>query len=547
MRRSSLRPNSDDSLIRLALALGALLVIAGCGRTGLWRFEDPDVDVGDIVDEPDAVDVGDGGFDVEVEEDVPPGVCGDGIVTADEECDDAELNSDLEPDACRTDCTFPRCGDGVVDMDEQCDDGDDVEVNFCDNECRAPAELCVPCDSDAECGRRVDRCVRHPDGRFCLTDCFDDSDCPDDYECRDVGEGTLQCASIWRVCSPCWDEDGDGYGLGPECLGLDCNDNDPAINPGAEEICDDIDNDCDELNDEVCPPDLIVDDETVEMSGAVLHDHVWIRNGGVIEIEPFDGLECRLNTGTEGTGCLTIDARIIEILPNSGIRANGAGGGGRFCGEDAGVGDGRRNSGPPGGGYGGEGGAGESLPGGSTYGTDSGDDIAQGSNGGDFAINIPLGMGGACDDLIGLVSVGGVGGGCVLLRAGTIIVDGFIEVNGADGEDAPDGRQPHIVDGAGGGSGGGILLAGETVRINNSGRLSAQGGDGGTGGRYDPTGMNADDCVGHGGGGGGGGRIKIFADNLTLRGNLNVREGQGAEGPQSNSADGDRGTIHTTD
>lgn len=47
----------------------------------------------------------------------------------------------------------------------------------------------------------------------------------------------------------CVDDDGDGWSI--SCG--DCNDEDPNINPGAEEICDDgIDNDCDDLVDEDC-------------------------------------------------------------------------------------------------------------------------------------------------------------------------------------------------------------------------------------------------------------------------------------------------------
>ncbi|GAH45731.1 unnamed protein product, partial [marine sediment metagenome] len=64
-------------------------------------------------------------------------------------------------------------------------------------------------------------------------------------------------ASQWLECIPgctCIDMDGDGYANPASVCCLfpepDCNDNDPNINPGAEEICDDsIDNDCDELID----------------------------------------------------------------------------------------------------------------------------------------------------------------------------------------------------------------------------------------------------------------------------------------------------------
>ena len=54
----------------------------------------------------------------------------------------------------------------------------------------------------------------------------------------------------------CGDEDGDGY-QGEMCGGPDCDDTDPAINPDAEEVCDDaVDNDCDgdtDYKDAECP------------------------------------------------------------------------------------------------------------------------------------------------------------------------------------------------------------------------------------------------------------------------------------------------------
>ncbi|MHC4268534.1 MAG: M6 family metalloprotease domain-containing protein [Planctomycetota bacterium] len=45
-------------------------------------------------------------------------------------------------------------------------------------------------------------------------------------------------------CSVCTDNDGDGYGVGVDCLGPDCDDNDPNVYPGATEVCDGVDNNC---------------------------------------------------------------------------------------------------------------------------------------------------------------------------------------------------------------------------------------------------------------------------------------------------------------
>jgi hypothetical protein len=56
---------------------------------------------------------------------VDPGtlLCGNGVVEAPEGCDEGLGNSDLTPDACRSDCRAPRCGDGVIDpgAGEQCE------------------------------------------------------------------------------------------------------------------------------------------------------------------------------------------------------------------------------------------------------------------------------------------------------------------------------------------------------------------------------------------------------------------------------------------
>jgi len=50
------------------------------------------------------------------------GVCGDGVITASEACDDGAGNAD-RANACRTWCQLPTCGDGIVDDGEECDAG----------------------------------------------------------------------------------------------------------------------------------------------------------------------------------------------------------------------------------------------------------------------------------------------------------------------------------------------------------------------------------------------------------------------------------------
>lgn len=49
-------------------------------------------------------------------------VCGDGVVSPTEECDDGRDNGDL-PGRCRTYCRLPACGDQIVDQGEGCDAG----------------------------------------------------------------------------------------------------------------------------------------------------------------------------------------------------------------------------------------------------------------------------------------------------------------------------------------------------------------------------------------------------------------------------------------
>lgn len=61
-------------------------------------------------------------------------ICGDGVVTNDEECDDG---NQIESDDCSNVCMRGYCGDGIVQEFEACDDGD------------GPDSMCPGCTYDA--------------------------------------------------------------------------------------------------------------------------------------------------------------------------------------------------------------------------------------------------------------------------------------------------------------------------------------------------------------------------------------------------------------
>jgi cysteine-rich repeat protein len=198
--------------------------------------------------------------------------CGDGALQTafGEECDDGTENSDVLPDACRTDCLAPRCGDRVTDETEGCDDGNLNDLDGCSNACQIPG-----------CGDGVVQTAR-------FEQC-DDGNTVNDDECTNAcrrprcGDGVIQTSNSEQ----CDDGVRNGTGDAPTCLA-------GCVLP---------------------PPVLACDNDDI---GSVLGDSVAFGDTSLL-VEPGEG------SGAEGSGAEGSGETLPVLLPSEAAGSCGGG------------------------------------------------------------------------------------------------------------------------------------------------------------------------------------------------------------------------------
>jgi cysteine-rich repeat protein len=153
--------------------------------------------------------------------------------------DDSECTLGDESGTCRASrCVLPGCPNGFMDEGEVCDDGNVTDGDGCDSDCTYTCDETTSCEDGDECnGVAVCLLGSHTCMPGTPLDCNDRNACTID-SCNPVSGCTHRAAM---------DGDGDGFSsMATLACGTDCDDTDDTIYPGAPELCDAIDQDCDD-------------------------------------------------------------------------------------------------------------------------------------------------------------------------------------------------------------------------------------------------------------------------------------------------------------
>jgi outer membrane protein assembly factor BamB len=267
--------------------------------------------------------------------------------------------------------------------------------------------------------------------------------------------------------------------------------------------------------------------------GAIISDGAGYRGGeggnGGDQCYPNEGGDGGL--GGEGSGAGSPGSKGGSSHGDGGHGSGGGGGGGAASHGGSGGYGGKGGDCHPPQEYGGSGG----NPG-PVYGNISSYEMEMGSGGGGgggggHGGNAAWGAG--CGDPGRNGMLGGAGGGAILLKGTTIIINGIVSANGENGGLGGAGGDSVFSEdragggggGGGGGSGGSILIDAEYFTLN--GVIEAVGGKGGKGGIGGFGAQGSVDRCGRGETGslGGGGRVKIFCMASKVTGRIDVGNG----------------------
>jgi hypothetical protein len=216
--------------------------------------------------------------------------CVAGSCTSDMDCSDGNACNGTE--TCHVGAAGADARGCVAGMAPSCADTSDCTVDHCD-----PASGCVHTPNLALCDDRTDctadscgamGCVHTPNNAVCNMGCLTGAMCvsgsgcvggtpstcmPDGNPC--TSDPTMCDAASGTCLHPPRDDDGDGYpiavanGSGGRVMcpgGTDCNDANAAVNPGATEVCNGVDDNCNGSVDEggVCGGGAVADNCSAE-------------------------------------------------------------------------------------------------------------------------------------------------------------------------------------------------------------------------------------------------------------------------------------------
>lgn len=232
-----------------------------------------------------------------------PEQCGNGL---DDDCQNGDLacqqacaDEDGDGFGLGSGCLGPDCDDTNASINPNASEicGDAINQDCTGGDLACPEE-CEDADRD---GFGV--------GRGCLgADCDDGNGGINPAAWDLPGDGIDQDCSGADLVLPedCEDRDRDGYGVGAGCLGADCDDGDPRINAGREEICGNAtDDNCDDI-DLTCAP--VGEGDCVDLDGDGYGEGACLRGGF-----DCDDMNAAINPGAQDT-CNGIDDNCNQLV-----------------------------------------------------------------------------------------------------------------------------------------------------------------------------------------------------------------------------------------